>query len=450
MIKQMQRALMGFCVGCALLVGTSCATGLYGDFSLREHRQLDRMIRDNPVFEQGFTGFVLVEPGSKTLPYSYNGNRTFTPASNTKILTAIAALHLLPDTLPALVYSYRGDTLVFSGTGHPGFLHPDFPDLDNGFQLLQKHSGPIAFSATNFTDQPYGQGWMWDDYPYAWQPARSSMPIYGNTATFFKYAGVVGVKGVPTVLGEAMRVDFSLNNDRPRVSRAWNSNDFTVNAHATASGSAFERAIPFVYSDADFVDWLSDTLGRAVHLATTSLNEPTEVLYEGDRQQLLAKMMHDSDNFLAEQLLLMCGWQLEGELNTAIAIRYTLDNLLPAFEPPVRWRDGAGLSRYNAVSPAALARMLNQLYTTMDWETLKTIFPTGGVEGTIKNWYGGSPPYIWAKTGTMTGVHCLSGYLETRSGRILSFSFMHNQHPFSSQRLKPEMQRILEWVREAY
>jgi D-alanyl-D-alanine carboxypeptidase/D-alanyl-D-alanine-endopeptidase (penicillin-binding protein 4) len=69
--------------------------------------------------------------------------------------------------------------------------------------------------------------------------------------------------------------------------------------------------------------------------------------------------------------------------------------------------------------------------------------------GTIRNWYGGQESaYVYAKTGTLSNKHCLSGYLRTKSGRLLIFSFMHNNYVGSSTPVKEEMEKVLDWLRE--
>jgi D-alanyl-D-alanine carboxypeptidase/D-alanyl-D-alanine-endopeptidase (penicillin-binding protein 4) len=110
--------------------------------------------------------------------------------------------------------------------------------------------------------------------------------------------------------------------------------------------------------------------------------------------------------------------------------------------------DGSGLSRYNLVTPHYLSTVLKQLFDRTPKEQLFTYFPAGGVRGTISNWYRNpeGSPYVFAKTGSMSGVHCLSGYILTKSGKILIFSFMHNNFVGSNKPWKEEMQRILEWI----
>ncbi len=117
---------------------------------------------------------------------------------------------------------------------------------------------------------------------------------------------------------------------------------------------------------------------------------------------------------------------------------------------PIQWVDGSGLSRYNLFTPRALVEILALIYGQLSWNEITMIFPTGGVSGTLKNWYPGNPPYVFAKTGTLSNNHCLSGYIKTNSDRILIFSFMNNNYLSPVSDVKREMQRVLEAVRDAY
>jgi serine-type D-Ala-D-Ala carboxypeptidase/endopeptidase (penicillin-binding protein 4) len=118
----------------------------------------------------------------------------------------------------------------------------------------------------------------------------------------------------------------------------------------------------------------------------------------------------------------------------------------------IQWYDGSGLSRYNLFTPNALVHILDKIRFILTEEKIRKIFAAGGVSGTIANWYRGDSgkPYIFAKTGTLKGVHCLSGYLFTDSGNMLIFSFMHNNFISGSNPVKESMNRILRFVKENY
>ena len=69
----------------------------------------------------------------------------------------------------------------------------------------------------------------------------------------------------------------------------------------------------------------------------------------------------------------------------------------------------------------------------------------GGVSGTLEDYFK-SPsgePYVFAKSGTLANNYCLSGYLKTKKGRLLAFSFMDNHYQGASAERKKELETYL-------
>ncbi|WP_332910401.1 D-alanyl-D-alanine carboxypeptidase [Algoriphagus boritolerans] len=86
-------------------------------------------------------------------------------------------------------------------------------------------------------------------------------------------------------------------------------------------------------------------------------------------------------------------------------------------------------------------------------EKIKAYFPSGGESGTIRSWYKadeGQAPYIYAKTGTLSMANSLSGYLITKSGKILHFSCLMNNYQIPSNDLKTELQKVLYYIHDTY
>ena len=162
-------------------------------------------------------------------------------------------------------------------------------------------------------------------------------------------------------------------------------------------------------------------------------------------------MMQESDNFIAEQLLIQASGMISDTLDPSKAIEYMFNGPLSDLKQQPRWVDGSGLSRYNLFTPESMVHVLDKLYQCYGTERLFAFFPEGGASGTIKSYFPGDPePYVHAKTGTLSNNYCLSGYLVTRSGKTVIFSFMNNHYMGSSNPLKQKMTPILEWVRDHY
>jgi D-alanyl-D-alanine carboxypeptidase/D-alanyl-D-alanine-endopeptidase (penicillin-binding protein 4) len=173
------------------------------------------------------------------------------------------------------------------------------------------------------------------------------------------------------------------------------------------------------------------------------------VLFSIKSDSLYQLMMQQSDNFIAEQLLLICSELKFGNMKTEQIIDFVLKNQLGKLPDSPKWIDGSGLSRYNLITPRSLVRILDLIRQQMPKEKLLEIFPAGGISGTIEgNYKNGDRPYIFAKTGTLRNNHCLSGYLMTKSGKLLVFSFMHNNFTIKTSAIKKEMERVLKRIYE--
>src|SRR5690606_17300844 len=199
---------------------------------------------------------------------------------------------------------------------------------------------------------------------------------------------------------------------------------------------------------------LEDTLNREIKIINYENVKglPHNELPTIATDSLQKQMMLISDNFLAEQLLLMSSDKLFDSLNIDALINYSLDSFLSDLPDRPRWVDGSGLSSQNLFTPRSIIALLGKIREEVPEETIYSIFPAGGKAGTIKNWYQSDDenPYIYAKTGTLSNSICLSGFLLTKSNKVLLFSFMLNNFMLSSNVLKQEMEEILYQIHDKY
>lgn len=413
-------------------------------------KEYQDLVQNSPVFNQGFTGFQLYDPAAEKVIFSSNEDKYFTPASNTKIFTFYTATAILGDSIPAFRYVVRGDSLIFWGTGDPSFGYPDLTQNERITRFLKNSEEKLFFCSHNFQDERFGPGWAWDDYYFSYQSEKSSFPFQGNAVQFEKEKARDTFKIKPAYFKNNLTANKKLNSYF--IQRKSESNIFEFNPDLLAK-YRYKTEHPFKYSDELLVDLLSESLGKKVELLSLDSMPPADakVIFSVPADSLYRMMMQESDNFIAEQLLLLCANALFDTLNVSKTIEYAKDSLLSGLPDQASWVDGSGLSRYNLFTPRSIVFLLNRMYKKIPRDRLFHIFPAGGESGTISTFYRGEgQPFVFAKTGTLRNNHCLSGYLVAKSGKVLIFSFMHNNFPNGSNAHKKEMERVLKAIYLAY
>ncbi|MBK8952006.1 MAG: D-alanyl-D-alanine carboxypeptidase [Chitinophagaceae bacterium] len=177
--------------------------------------------------------------------------------------------------------------------------------------------------------------------------------------------------------------------------------------------------------------------------------ENTKVIHSQPTDSLLKPMMHRSDNFFAEQSLLMVSNETLGYMSDEKIIDTILKTDFKDLPQKPRWADGSGLSRYNLFTPQDFVAILSKMKNEFGMERIKVIFPTGG-EGTISNYYKADSGFIYAKTGTLSGVVAFSGYLYTRKGKLLIFSTLINNHQANAADIRRTIEKFIQGVRNKY
>jgi D-alanyl-D-alanine carboxypeptidase/D-alanyl-D-alanine-endopeptidase (penicillin-binding protein 4) len=234
------------------------------------------------------------------------------------------------------------------------------------------------------------------------------------------------------------------------VIRDRDKNDFTIyegrEQHA-------EIDIPYVtYGIETGLQLMKDSLRTTVLPLGGNLQkywfDAAKPVYSQELDSLLKPMMYNSDNFFADQILLMAGMKLTGELRTAKAIDTILKTDLSGFPDKPKWVDGSGLSRFNLFTPRDMIWVLDKMKKEFSWNRIMGIFPTGG-KGTLRS-YVGENGRLYAKTGTLTGVMALSGYVVTKKNRTLIFSVMVNNHTQPTRVIREKISSFLKYLIENY
>ena len=443
-------------------------------------------------------GISIYEPATGKYWFNYQGDKYFVPASNTKIPTCYAAMKYLGDSLVGLKYGFSEteDTdytiLAIQPTGDPSFLHPDFknqPVFNFLSQNATRFKYQMAILDTIWKETPLGNGWSWNDYEETYMAERSSLPVYGNLVSVklndWKNRGIEDSvhlrNGVFNLFRTDSRYFDSLINRNTELLSEENilSNKPKIRIHRELAQNEFffgETENEFVDT---FVPFAAYGHGTAIRIISDSLKidfgflgiyglsktfffyycpscrvRKAEIknwhkIYSQPTDSLLKPMMHRSDNFFAEQTLLMVSNERLGVMNDEKIIDTLLKTDFKELPQKPRWVDGSGLSRYNLFSPQDFVAILNKMKNEFGMKRIENILPTGGT-GTLTNYYKADSGYIFAKTGSLSGVIALSGYLYTKKKKLLIFSILVNNHQSSPTTIRRVEEKFLEGIRNKY
>jgi len=400
---------------CIFLPGCGLNTMISGNVS--------RNLRHSEILEHHYVGLAVYSLADHKMVFAQNADKYFTPASNTKLFTFYGGLKMIKDRLPALRYIERGDSLIFWGTGDPSFLQTKLKGND-AYQFLKQSNKQLFLANGRYLEGVYGKGWAWDDYNDYYLAEINELPVMDNLVSITVPQACAVIR--PKLFRDSFVLDSSVKDAPYKVTRDFNGNRFRY--PPTVPPAGFEQQVPYKVDLRITAALLADTLKRPVGLIGMEMPAEAKTVYGLHKDSVLKEMMLPSDNFIAEQLLLVYSDQLGKELSTEKAIDHIQRTYLSGLSAKPVWVDGSGLSRYNLVTPADLVSLLEMIYTEVgDRKRLFALLPAGGKTGTLKNAYPKTDqPYVFGKTGSLSNVYNQSGYLVTKKGRIYIFSFMNN------------------------
>jgi serine-type D-Ala-D-Ala carboxypeptidase/endopeptidase (penicillin-binding protein 4) len=418
-------------------------------------------ILNRPDFARSRWGVLIQSEDGKTL-YDREAQRYFIPASNTKLLTTAAALHRLGSQfrIRTSIYGIRsqtGLTLRVVGRGDPTLTNLELK------KLAQQLSGQgIQQVEQLVVDDSYYQGdviqsdWAFGDAQAGYGAPVNSLIVNENA---------IGLSLIPQAIGQPLRVQW----DDPNDGKGWQieNNSVTVAADAPESleigrdlsqpilkvrGQLRVGAVPDSVSVAivnpaqNFLQHFRQALIREkitvkqaiviTRPGALSSSDPqgvagVEVAFveSPPLSAILKTTNQDSNNLYAESLLRMLG--AKGSTTTIEAGMTTLTTTLKALgvnSSSFSLVDGSGLARQNLVSPEALVQTLQAMAKHPAANIYRSSLPTAGVSGTLQSRFQGTAAQgiVQAKTGTLTGVAALSGYVMPPNYSPIVFSLMIN------------------------
>jgi len=441
---------------------------------------------ETKTFEGAHWGIHIVNLRSGTVLYSKQADHNFVPASNVKLLTTAAALEQLgPD------YRYRTTVyadgpvedgtlkgnLIVRGAGDPTIGgHEQRKDPTQVFRHwadslksrgITRIAGNIVGDDTRIDETPLGHGWSWSDITYAYAAEMGGLVFNENTIDLRLRGREVGEPAQITwepfqtdyvqVVNRSRTVPYRAEEDE-EYQRIMGTNTIHVRTQVYPNGIE-EESITISNPTLYFTHVLRPVLQRE---GITVTGHPADLdatgltpRYDGPAVRRVASytspplsaiartLNHESQNLYAEQLLRTLAAEVPPETNEDLdpassplgvkAVRKTLARA-EVDTSRIQLVDGSGLSRQNLVRPRSMVRLLQHMWLHSD-PTISTAFydslPKGGQEGTLEYRFQGSAPVranVRAKTGTLSNMSSLSGYVTSEEGTPIAFSIFCNHH----------------------
>lgn len=452
-LKSMKRTFLG------LLLGMLFSTSSNASFQSNADRLINQV---DPAIN---IGVEVVDLTTGTMMYRRNQSRSFVPASNMKLFSDAAALMVLgPDYrfknnlsvgISQLQNGVLSGTLYLHLPGDPSFSHERLASLLSSLKAWHINCirGNIVIDSSHAHINPYAPGWMIEDLVYSYGAPLAPVMIDANrliaTVNPGDQEGVAATVEIEGDIGGGIfinnevktkakgtrcGVDFSMNKD----------NQLTVRGCVTVGQWAVQQKMairnPLMYSQGLIRQQLSEA-NIALEGNVILGNAPRDsMLIATDNSKPIAQLMADtlkpSDNLYADSLFLHAAAKLRGapvNWNEAQAIiKNFLQQQTGISLQNAVLTDGSGLSRYDLLTPEQTVGLLRFLFDRfpLSYEYIAAL-PISGRDGTLQRRFKrpDQQDLVRAKTGTMTGVVSLSGYLYTANAHTLAFAIFINNLP---------------------
>ncbi len=399
--------------------------------------------------------------------YERDADRLFVPASVSKLFTATAAAVYLPDDFQYETPLYVEGAMAGAGqlqgdvylqfSGDPTLTTPDLVQL---LSMLKAHGithiqGDFYIDDFIFDDVGQGPGWMWDDSAYYFGNSIDALIIDENELPL-----VIQRKGkrLQVTIGSDFDTVFPVRNELVAVREASTicpvqikmnaQNEITVRGCVPETKSRIQERLAInnmmLYVQALIKNILADqdiTLtGEVVVRQVPTHLQPLAIHYSKPLPVILEQVLTESHNLATASLIKKLGARYYGQPGTwEKGAAATAEILAPTGIDFTNLAlvDGTGLSRYNQVRPRQVVQLLDWVYHHLSVSSQLADALAKAGKGTLS--YRLLEPTVqdkvWAKTGGMTSVSSIAGYLRQDDGEMLAFmivanGFLGNSRPY--------------------
>ncbi|MCQ2960538.1 MAG: D-alanyl-D-alanine carboxypeptidase/D-alanyl-D-alanine-endopeptidase [Bacteroidales bacterium] len=425
---------------------------------------------------------------SEKIIAEYNANRSMTPASIVKLYTSAAALSMLGDDFrfkTTIGYTgsidkngtLTGDVVVIGG-GDPTTGSKFFPSTKSFIDTIVKTvtdagilkiRGRVVIDCSLYKDEKESipKTWLFDDYGKEYAAGVFPVSFQDN---IYQISIKTGNKGEITGLTDSTETNITLTESA--------SEDSTILLHSNADDQLVKITGYLPPNRNEYVVRSAmpsppDVLGMELHQAffkkglvqytheyriskkSVNVNVLKEI-YSPQLQYIVGIMNYYSSNNYAEHLVKYLGYKEKGSgtFSDGAVTVISYFKKLGVKSGGTAIYDGSGLSRTNLINANHMSEFLVKEYAAAGGKnsSFYRSLPTSGRTGTLRSFPFSSNlvDKIHAKTGSMTGVRNMAGYMETKSGKMVSFCVMFNGFFDSDHKMKEKQAKILEMIYNNY
>lgn len=390
--------------------------------------------------------------------YRKNEDLLFHPASSMKLFTTAASLlYLGIDEKFKTNFLYTGSIidsvlngdLVVEGGFDPMFITSDLDSLIIKLHQkgIKKINGNLLADISNIDSLYFGRGWMWDDNPNSYMPYLSSLNINKNSLKICYQPGGIGDNALIKFEPPSNYFTFENNlittnedTSNIKITRDWpgERNHILVQGEISYRRKSDSLQVNIKHPHLYFLQLLSEKLNKndipfSGKMDVLFDNTELDTLYQFNRNliDVINETNKVSDNLNAEMLLRKLSRRFFDSSASAEKGLQLIDSLVIKLGRNPKhfvFADGSGLSHYNLVSASLIVDLLKYIYYEhpMEYRYFFNSLPIAGLDGTLEKRmkFGKAFSSVYAKTGTISGVSTLSGYVKTENENLLAFSIL--------------------------
>lgn len=438
-----------------LLVMCALAIFCSNMYSQNVSGRIDSLINKSSFLETSEAGILVYDLTAKKEVYRHQAEKLYRPASVEKVITSVTALSVLGkdyDIKTGLSYSgyIDNDTLhgnlYVKGDFDPEFMQEDMESLVNAVYNTGIHyvDGRLVGDVSMMDSVYWGPGWAWDDTPDSFQPYLS--PLMLNRGCVNISISPSSGKGKADIeinpesdfyMVENITKSNTSSGGNVSVTRNWLYNDNTIRIKGGVRGKS-GSVLNVFDTKGFFMNTFRYQLEKKNIFASRDsifygvVPSDTKGLYTVTRNvdAVLKRALKESDNLSAESLFfhvtreILGGKKKLSHKDGQKAIYRFMESDLNMDSRKYRIVDGCGVSDYNYVSPELVMEYLKYaFYSPLVFPPFYDSLPIAGIDGTLKYRMGKSRCFrnVRAKTGTITGVSSLAGYITSESKHTIAF-----------------------------